>query len=517
MLRRLLKSQIKRDLILCIFSGILLSFSFPNANIWICAWFGFIPLFLAITGKPRKNAFLLTYLTGVIFWAGTIYWLVHVTLLGTVLLILYLALYFAVFGLIISRFYLLHTNYCILSIPSIWVLLEYFRSHLLTGFPWALLGYSQSLNLPVIQFADITGSWGVSFLVMMVNVVLFKFAKSNLASIRLKQSHKVSDAIRQSIIPIFCLILVLAYGYYKLNLKPRTQNLEPLRISLIQGNIPQELKWKPMARSFIINKYFSLSHNASKENPDLIIWPEAALPYLLGEDPEDFKNLAVSIRGLETPLLLGAVTVRNNLYYNSALLFSSEGKLLQAYDKVHLVPFGEYIPLKNIFPFLETIAPIGDIARGKEYTILKIQNQKSRIQNSLGVLICFEDLFPDISREFAKRGIDCLVNITNDAWYLKTSAAAQHLQASVFRAVENRLNLIRVANTGITGFISPRGMLVFSVRDNSGNNIFIDGVLTEEVKLAKPELTFYTRYGDVFMILCCLILLYGIISRPRKV
>ena len=505
-------SVIEKEIFFCILSATLLILSFPRFDIEFLAWFGFAPLLFAIKNKSKAQAFLFSYLTGVVFWLGIIYWLVHVTLPGLIILVLYLALYFGLFGLIVST-YLLPTTYYLLFIPSIWVILEFIRSHLFTGFPWALLGYSQYLNLPFIQIADITGAWGVSFLVMLVNVLLYKFIchKSQVTS------HK-SQVAREPFIYltfIICFILVLIYGYYSLYLRPATCNLRPLKISVIQGNIPQELKWNLKAKDFIIDRYITLTGQALKDKPDLIIWPEAALPVVLEEEPHYYEMVKDFVKEAKAPLLFGAVTLRDNIYYNSALLISGEGRLLARYDKLHLVPFGEYIPLRKIFSFLETVVPIGDFTSGREYTVLNIPNPKSQIPNRFSVLICFEDLFPDLSREFVKRGAGFLVNITNDAWFKRTSSPYQHLCASVFRAVENRVFLVRSANTGVSGFIAPTGKIVSLVGDKFGNNIFISGYKSQEISLSRQSHSFYTRYGNIFVTACLLFVLCGIIIFKR--
>jgi apolipoprotein N-acyltransferase len=190
---------------------------------------------------------------------------------------------------------------------------------------------------------------------------------------------------------------------------------------------------------------------------------------------------------------------------------------LARYDKLHLVPFGEYIPLKKIFSFLQTIVPIGEIQGGRECTVFTLPVTESRTQSlRLAALICFEDLFPELSRRFAQRSAQVLVNITNDAWYKDTSAPYQHLQASVFRAVENRLHLARCANTGVSGFITPKGKITALIKDESGKNTFIDGFLTEELLILQSRPTFYNRHGDTFLIVCLLIVFYGIIT-PRKI
>jgi len=487
-----------------ILSGIILALPFCNGRLWIFAWFGFLPLFAALQNKSRASAFWYSYLTGVIFWAGTIYWLAHVTLVGTILLVLYLALYFGVFGLFVKNYQLPVTSYQLLFLPSIWVLLEYLRSYLLTGFPWALLGYSQYLNLPVIQIADLTGAYGVSFLVMMVNAAIY--------SVVSRQSSVVSARKKHLFLAVLCLIFTLIYGYYKIYRARSTKHLAPIKISVIQGNIPQELKWEAPAREFILKKYLRLSKEALADKPDLIIWPEAALPVVLEEEPLFFRQVEEFYASHKIPLLLGAVTSSNKLYYNSAIFIAQPGVGPFRYDKLHLVPFGEYIPLKTVFPFLQTIVPIGDINRGKDYTVFKLIPGGSKEPLKFSVLICFEDVFPRVASGFIKEGAQLLVNITNDAWYKKTSAPYQHLQASVFRAVENRVYLVRAANTGISGFIAPSGKIISFVEGEKNEKIFVDGYQSRQVKAAGGKTSFYTRHGDVFIGVCFLFALYCVIT-----
>jgi apolipoprotein N-acyltransferase len=498
-----------KDYIFCILSAILLIFSFSSFNFWLLAWFGFVPLLLALQDKKSLSAFLLSYLTGIIFWWGAIYWLIHVTLLGQIILILYLALYFGIFGMVVSTVRERPRATGLIAIPSLWVLLEYIRAHLLTGFPWAILGYSQYRNLPVIQIADITGAWGVSFLVMMVNVAIYSTEKG-------RKRYKLA---------VVCLVFVLAYGFYKINQLSINKEETTLKISVIQGNIPQKLKWDKEARGLILNKYFNLSAQAAKGNPDLIIWPEAALPVVLEEEPRYYERVMSFTQKIDTPLLLGAVTSKNNLYYNSAILISAEGQTITAYNKLHLVPFGEYIPLKRILPFLETIVPIGDIAPGKDYTLFMLpviplspdSQAGRRSAVNFSVLICFEDLFPELSQRFVKKGADFLVNITNDAWYKKTSAAYQHLMASVFRAIENRVFLVRSANTGVSGFIAPSGKIISLVKGKYKRNIFVDGYDSQELIMPREKsLSFYSRYGDVFILFCLVLGLYSILPLLKK-
>jgi len=476
------------QVILPILAASLLSLSFSSFNLWLFAWFGFVPLFISLEKKSFFQSFIISYLCGILFWSLTIYWLIHVTLLGQSILILYLAVYFGLFGCAIYLSRLISPGALLFFIPCTWVLLEYLRSYLFTGFPWALVGFSQYKNLPVIQIADLTGAWGVSFLVVLVNTGFY---------LTLRKRPK----LRISLICVLILFLSLAYGFYRLSYKPvlvSDKNL--LKVSVIQGNIPQDLKWDRQASSGILNNYIELTNAAAKDNPALIIWPEASVPALWGEDAAYAQFAQVfSLAGqLKIDLLVGAVSRLDENYFNSALFINHLGQPQRIYNKLHLVPFGEYVPFKNTFPFLQTIAPIGDIEPGKEYTVFSQPADFS-------VLICFEDLFPELSREFIKRGAKFLVNITNDAWYKQGSAPYQHFAASVFRAVENHVYLVRAANTGISGFIDPFGRLLSIVQDATGKSIFVKGYSSQNICLTPGKRTIYNRCGDFFVIFCLLL------------
>jgi apolipoprotein N-acyltransferase len=493
------KSVGLKDLALSAISAILLALSFPKFNLEFLAWIGFIPLFFALKDSSRLKAFLLSFSCGLIFWVITVYWLSYVTVPGTIVLILYLALYFGVFGLILRS--IPFSGARLFLIPTVWVLLEYLRSQLLTGFPWALLGYSQYLNLPAIQIADICGAWGVSFLVVMVNAALY--------------SAISKKTLKSAIIPLLIFIAVLSYGFYRLATPDlKSGSGKSIKVSVVQGNIPQELKWYPGARQEIMEKYITLSRLAAREKPDLIVWPEAAIPVILEEEPAYYEMVRDLAKQVKIPLLFGAVTSREGLYYNSALMISPEGEMDGRYDKLHLVPFGEYIPLRKILPFLETIVPIGDVNPGKDYTLFSVSlpGVGHNLQSKFGVLICFEDVFPEISRQFTLRGARFLVNITNDAWYQHSFASYQHFQASVFRAVENRVTLLRSANTGVSGFISPQGRIISLVRGDQSRELFVDGFKLQSIPAQRYAVSIYTRFGDWFII--CLCFLMGLIFFP---
>jgi apolipoprotein N-acyltransferase len=468
---------------LSILAALLLSLSFSGFNLWLFAWCGFIPLFIALENKSLRQAFWIAFFCGVVFWSFCLYWLIHVTLLGQAVLVLYLAVYFGLFGCVIyfSRF--LSVNRCLFFLPASWVGLEYLRSYLFTGFPWAIIGFSQYRNLPIIQIADITGVWGVSFSVVLVNTALYLFLRK-------------ASGTKILFISALVLFLSVGYGFIRLSYKPdQCAAGEQLKISVIQGNIPQDLKWDKRAAGFIQNRYKELTCAVAADKPELIIWPEASVPGLWGRDDAEFIQVFSLAGQLRTNLLVGAVSYFKQNYFNSALLINQSGSLVATYSKLHLVPFGEYIPFKKTFPFLETIVPIGDIRPGREYTIFKYPN-------NFGVLICFEDLFPELSREFVKRGAKFLVNITNDAWYKEGSAPYQHFAASVFRSVENRVYLARAANTGISGFIDPAGRILGVIANAQGKEIFVQGYRSQSICLATGKRTIYNRYGDFFVVFC---------------
>ncbi len=490
---------------LAVSSAVLLILSFPNFNISLLAWVAFIPLLFAIEGQSPREAFLLSYIAGAIFFLGVGYWLIHVTLPGMIALALFLALYFGIFGLALSSGLRVPGYMLLFFIPALWVTLEWLRSNILIGFGWTLLAHSQSAALPVIQISDITGAYGTSFLVMLVNSAIFITIKD--------MRDKTVRAIPCLAAAVLVLYISIAYGTVRL------KNIftgEQLRVSIIQGNIPQNEKWDPASSGKILDKYESLTKEAAKDKPDLIVWPETSVPGFLEMEralSDRIKLLAVST---DTHILVGTPREEDSYkkIYNSAVLFSGEGRIVDRYDKIHLVPFGEYVPLKKLFSFVEkfTKSQIGDFSPGKEYTVFKFFIERKFTSEGaawkllkkakFSCLICFEDIFPDLTRRFVKNGAVFLVNITNDAWFGKTSAPYQHMQCSVFRAVENRVNVIRAANTGISCFIDQKGKVTEMVKSGV-NPLFVDGLKTHDIILT-PTRTFYTVYGDIFAYLCIL-------------
>ncbi|MCM8778619.1 MAG: apolipoprotein N-acyltransferase [Candidatus Omnitrophica bacterium] len=342
---------------LCFLSAVLLILSFLPTNFSWFSWIAFLPLFFSLKNKSKKQAFWLSYLWGIFFWAGLIYWLVKVTLLGYIFLILYLAIYSGVFGIL---FNLVTDNWFLVSIPCIWVSLEYLRSQLFTGFGWALLGYTQYKNLPLIQIADVSGAYGISFLIVLVNGAIFSVVSSQYSAV---------SKMKKSFSSLISLSLVLAYGYYKIYQASSIRHQVPLKLCLIQANIPPYQKWDEELKKVIIEKYILLSRVAAKKNPHFIIWPETAFPGFWEEEKELREKVLNLVREINTAILVGAPTLERNLSYNSAILISEKGEENFRYRKIHLVPFGEYIPFPRIFGFLQKRFSIGDYSRGKEYTV----------------------------------------------------------------------------------------------------------------------------------------------------
>jgi apolipoprotein N-acyltransferase len=506
----------KKEVLASLLSGFLLILSFPHFDLEFLAWFALVPLFYSIEGKSVSRSFNLGFLTGILSFLGIIYWIivaVHtygnipLILSGLILLLLvvYLSLFIGGFTCLTRLIQIRSGFQTILFTPFLWVALEYLRSFLLTGFPWANLGYSQYLNLPFIQMADITGAYGLSFVIVMVNATLFTV---------LHQWSRKTLPIKELIITGITLLGFLIYGYLKMGMIDR-QRIEqpPLKIGLVQGNIDQSIKWDHSFQRETLKIYKKLSSKVAKEKPDLIIWPETATPFFF-QDAKEYQPLVLEIpRQTNAFLLFGTPTYKIQKgrvdHYNSAYLISPSGDLAGKYDKIHLVPFGEYVPLQDLLYFIGSLGEgIGDFKSGKEIFNFSLP------QGKFGVLICFEIIFPDLCRKFVKEGANFLVTITNDAWFGRTSAPYQHFSLATFRAVENRVFIARAANTGITGFIDPNGRMV------KKGTLFTEESMNGTIYLSKNK-TFYTLYGDVFAWLCSAVSIflvaYALLIKPKKI
>ena len=495
---------LKNSITLALLSAVLLRLCFPKFNLHILAWVAFLPLFFVASREEPLKSFFIFWLGGTLFYILTIFWLIHVTVAGMVVLSIYLGIYFAFFG---TGYKFAKERFSfwprLVFIPAWWVVLEYCRGFLLTGFPWALLAYTQEKNLFAIQAADLFGCWGVSFLIILANVFLFELILMRRKDYFLK--------IRQITIVLLIFVCWFTYGIFRVYENPKKSC--PLLVSVVQGNIPQEIKWVSSFGEKIFKKYQLLTDIVRlKEAPDLIIWPETSFPDYL-ELRDNDRDLKEYIQKNGTPLLLGSIRLDEAHYFNSAILFSRTGDILGDYDKIHLVPFGEYIPLRRSLPFLGRLLPIEDFTAGRDYKIFSIHGAQCSLMH-FGVLICFEDIFGSLASRFVRSGADFLVNITNDAWFGNTASPFEHRQASVFRAVENRVFVVRSANTGISCIIDDKGKVVTTVKDAAGNEAFVTGFTTAFIyKTARRGL--YTQIGDIFVFACILSMIWIILFRRR--
>ena len=497
-------------------SGFLLTLSFPNFDFSWLAWFAFIPLFNALRNISLKKSFYLGLLAGLVHYLSLVYWLVHtmsayghlpfyVSIPVLFLLSFYLALYIALFSMAVIR--LCSSPLSLFFIPPlIWVSLEYIRSFLFTGFPWELVGYTQFNMLHIIQISDVFGVYGVSFAIVLSNAVAFMIYLCLTGKnwrgkrVRIKMAAGAMAAL------VVILGAVFVYGGWRINNINELAVMSPSsKVSIVQGNIDQAIKWDPAFQKSSTMKYIHLSSLSKDLQPDLVVWPETATPFYFMHDIELSKLVLKEIHEVGADFLIGspAFTLKNNKieYYNSAFLVDAAGNVNGRYDKTHLVPFGEYVPMKKWLPFVsKMVESVGDFDTGEKGQTIRWQ------KSSIGILICYEIIFPDLSRAMVQNHASLLVNLTNDAWYGRSSAPYQHFSMSVFRAVENRRALVRAANTGISGFIEPSGRVIETTQ------IFKDAVITQKVPMLQVE-TLYSRFGDVFAMGCLGLSVFFIISK----
>ncbi len=508
-----------------ILSGCLLTVSFPRFDLEILAWVALVPLLLSINGQDVRRSAWLGVLCGVVHYLGTIYWIAYtlafygklnwgISIVLLLLLVAYLGLYVGAFAGILSWCERRGAGVsCCLLGPVLWVSLEYLRTYLLSGFPWALLGYSQYLNLPVIQMAEVTGVYGISFVIVAVNCTIAGILLSFISTYPKEKGAPHPgvfhpgvfhpgvfhpSALRAGLVGCSLLLLYLAYGFWRLSdYSAPVQQAELFNVAVVQGNIEQDKKWDPAFQEQTMQIYEGLSQQAAQANPQLIVWPESATPFYFQSNEKYQPQILNRAKSWGTWLLFGSPSYQlagvQPKLYNSAFLISPESKIAGIYHKLHLVPFGEYVPLKSILGFAgKLVAQVGDFSSGTEHTILQIPEAK------LGVVICFEVIFPQVVRKFFDRGANVLVNITNDAWFGRSSAPFQHFSMLALRAVENRTYIVRAANTGISGFVDPVGRIM------SSTSLFVADYLMDSIGLSRGK-TFYADYGDIFSWLCIIV------------
>ena len=512
-----MKTRIFRFLLVMLaplLSGVLLFLAFPTYDQKYLVWVGLVPLFIALYRKSLKAGFFLAFCCGIVFFAGVFSWIFAVPgfrYYHHALLSPYEGLYFGCFGLafsLISR--RRGITAALLAAPFIWVCLEYIRSNLsFLALPWALLAHSQYQVLPVIQIASVTGAYGVSFLVVMVNSTIaaillpfFYIPGPNEPTYRQVISAKAAVAVAASAAVL--VVVALLYGHLKISTPIKGK---AIKISVVQGNIDREKKKNPLPHTrYIMQKYADLTRQAAGDQADMIVWPEAATPGFIFKNMTAYKEMIAIVREVKIPLLVGsaeypkfAKNQTKSKKSNTALFFSPEGRVLGQYLKIRLVPFWEYVPYDETFnwpDFIIASKKASNVA-GQEFTTFQIEGAK------FGVVICWEIAFPWLFSRFADGGAEFMINITNEGWFGENAAPYQMLSMSVFRAVENRLFLVRAANTGISCFIDPCGKINGRVQQNN-RDISVEGYLTREITAAQQK-PFYTVHGDIFVYLCMVV------------
>ncbi|MDP2915253.1 MAG: apolipoprotein N-acyltransferase [Candidatus Aminicenantes bacterium] len=497
------------DIAVAVVSGILTAVAFPKIGLPFFVWISFIPFLFLISRLTPGRSFLTGWIAGTVFYGILLYWIpavpAHYGHLSTIFsLLIYLALIlllastWAFFGFVFSRIHRKHPAAAFFAAPFLWVAFEYILSHLLTGFPWGLLGLSQSRNLSFIQIAAITGVYGVSF-------VLVLFQSLFVYSIRASKRPPFAFGL---------IVLVLVHLGGFLSLKKVPEGKGTFTAAVIQGNVSSDIYWNEVSPKDILTlfeEHLDLTRQASEKGAKLIIWPEFTVPMCFTCDDaiyQSFKRiLSQFVQDSQCTLLLGtnetAGPPGRELYFNTALCLGPDLKISK-YAKMHLVPFGEYTPYKKVFGFIEKMThAIGEITPGTEPVLHAFKDWR------FGSPICYEVIFPDLVRRFAKKGAAFLVTITNDGWYGTTSAPYQHFANAVFRAVENRRFLLRAATTGISGIIDPYGRVV--TESEIKTKTFLTGTITPSIKL-----TFYARWGDAFSLLCLTISAIFFIMSPLK-
>jgi apolipoprotein N-acyltransferase len=485
-------------------SGLLCTAAFPPWDIGLVAFVALVPLFLALEGVVPRQAAWLGYTAGLCFYLGTLWWVVNtMTTYGRMplgLSLVALLLLCAVLGLYTAAFaWLLSAGQHRVGLPGwsvpvvaagLWTALEFLRTHLFSGFPWALLGYSQYRQPMIRLLASAVGVYGISALVILVNgTIADLLARSWRGGVG--ESRR-----RGALIPVGLTVLALGITLVYARAGWRDPTGGPtLRVGLLQGNIDQSLKWDRRYQTTTLDTYERLAGRVAEEKPALIVWPETALPFFLRREPELGARVRRFIAGIGIPTLTGSPDLgEDGLLYNSAFLLRPDGEIGGRYDKRHLVPFGEYVPLRTIFFFLDKlVVGIGDFGRGRAATVFSLDGVR------FGVMICYEVIFPGEVREFVAGGAAFLVNITNDAWFGRSGAPYQHLAMAAMRAVENGTYLVRAANTGVTAVIAPSGEILAQTA------IFTEASLLGTIRPRQRE-TIYTRYGDVLAWICLVFL-----------
>jgi len=478
-----IKNVVVSSLFFIIISSFLLALSFNFSNLSLLSWFSLVFFLYVIEKENFKKGLFFSFLFGFSYSILIFFWIGNVSIAGLFALVFYLCIYSILF--FIFSFYFFKKPLFILTIPSIWVILEFLRENIWCGFGWPNLGYTQYKNLYINQVADIFGVKFISFLIVMSNTVIYDF---------IFKKRSLKKLFIFFLIIIFCII----YSLYKLNYLKEDSYI---KVSIVQPNFSKILKEEKPGKNFIL---YTLKEMISKtDNSSLVILPESSWPHIV--DEQEIFNLNSFVNDIKRDILIGAIRKEKDNFYNSCFYFGKDTKLLGIYDKIKLVPFGEYVPLRNFLTFIEVLNSIGDIQRGK--------NNKKFIYKDkfFSIIICFEDIFPNFVSELTK-DIDFLVNITDDSWFGGNPEARQHLAILVFRAIENRISIVRCANSGISGVVMFNGR--YNILKNRDKEVYFRDIFKTSIPI-KREKTFYRRFKDIFCLFSFILISINMITQIK--
>jgi apolipoprotein N-acyltransferase len=504
---------------LAVLSGAFLALSFPRYGHPAFAWIALVPLLIALCrvalnpadSRARRippRAFLLGLTAGLVYFVGTIYWTgtvlqafgglpVPLAYLAMLLLAAYLALFPAITAMITARLVYRIGRRALFVMPAAWVATEFLRGVLFGGFPWVPLGNSQVTVLPIAQLASVFGVYGVSALVAFVNAAL--------AYVVLSRGR---DRFAAAAAAALLLIAAGSWGALRIADGTLTRTGTPIRIGLIQGNIAQEDKWNPNEARRIFTTYIAMTRDAARRGAEFVIWPESSTPFMFEEDQVGGEVLRELAREVRVPILFGSDQVDRTAeglrLYNSAFLVTPEGTTAAVYRKIHLVPFGEYIPLKEWLYFVSPLVDrLAEFAPGTSMVMLPVGEHR------INTAICYEVVYPSLIRQAVLEGSQLLTTITNDGWYGYSSAPYQHFAMASMRAIEQGRYLARAANTGISGVVDPYGRIV---RESA---IFEQVGLVEEARILTGH-TIYASIGDVVPYASLLLVVAALLAVRRR-
>lgn len=478
------------------------------------------PLLVSLQRTTLRDAFFQGLLTGLIYFTGTLYWISNVmavygglpmpvAVLINGLLIAYLSLFPAVFAMVVSRFALVIGPRSLLLAPFVWVATELGRMYIMTGFPWVLLGYSQVSVLPVAQFASIAGVFGLSGLVAAMSAALaYAAVRGRMSEVTVMRRGSAFAPYRPLVLVTGLVLALGSWGAVRIRGGELNRAGEAVTVGLIQGNVDQADKWDPARASVIFRQYLEMTRRAIGNGAQVVLWPESSTPFFFEEDRPGAEMVRAIARESKVPILLGSDQIDRSTtppsYFNSAFLLRSDGSTGGVYRKMHLVPFGEYVPLQNLLFFASRLVEnVSDFSAGDAAVLLPVRG------HLVSTAICYEIVYPNLVRQAASSS-ELITTITNDAWFGRTSAPYQHFAQASMRAIENGRYLVRSANTGISGIVDPYGRVL------ARSSIFEPAVVVGEARFIRTQ-TVYARVGDVFANLSALVTLAGLLLVRRRV